>query len=619
MKQKDFGNKQRYDPVSKRMITLNPETPGVSGVTLISISQPVFEDTSFVSEYTVTFRRYDGCLSVGNEVTCFIYNSVGTQVAKTVATLKQGVNTLVVKGEHTPRLNEYYASVVYGLTAFNSKPRRLISEFPVISSVSATTSSLNFYQNNEVSVNWSYDNSFFWTGTLNISFVSYDTDGSPATLSVRNITDSPDDYPLIISNPNFNVSYGRNTITLPNITIINIPTGSGRSGVPYKDTEILTVSITHLGETYSGNIIVRPALIQDVVLEFIDAWWTGSNVYVSYRGSYRLADGTQSSLRSNEFIDYPYLDGQSITVYESRSNGYILDIAETSVGGQLGRVDKIGSYEFSGISQRPVYLDSLSYYAEVGYSDQSFSETGIANVRSPEISILRPELTSSPVISFSNFRIASGGFFVDFTVTFDYQPRNTPQISSELTLKSTSPVLIQTANIFVGSNILQLEDVSVTPGTSYSVSFPIGSVVSTSVPVIIPTYDLFQFTSIPTFVETVDLATFNPIAFSISISWNNIIPNSGSGVIIQTVGLAQIAYGAIDSSVTYTPSSSGISTYTFNVNPVNPPTGNAIEQNLARWVFAVGSFPYFKFKITDVTTGGSVLSSVIGSSLSDNM
>jgi hypothetical protein len=609
MKHKDIGNKQRYDPVSKRMITIHPETPGVSGVTLISISQPVFEDTSFVSEYTVTFRRYDGCLSFGNEVTCFIYNSAGTQVAKTVATLKQGVNTLVLKGGHTPRLNEYYASVVYGLTAFNSNPRRLIPDFPIISSVSATTSSVNFYQNNEVSADWSYDNSFFWTGTLNISFVSYDTDGSPATLSVKNITDSPDEYPLIVSNPNFNLSYGRNTITLPNITIINIPTGSGRTRVPYKDTEILTVSITYLGETYSGNIVVRPTLIQDVVFDFPEnSYWIGSTLYSPSRIRYRYADDSQSMMRDPdaELILYdgaPFGSHQIVTFYQTYSDGreYEFVINDLGIVRQLRRFNRIGTYEYRAVL--PLVNVDRGLFGIVTYDNPSFSVVPSYDQRPLTVvksNTLLPvsEITAPPNIVCENVNINYESLLLtaDFTVTFNYQPRNTPQTSSELTLRSEFGVTTtQSANLVVGPNTVYFENITVIPGAAYTAFIPTGSVVSTTNPIIVPTYEPFRFTSVPNEISPpINYTTSDYIPFSITLSWTNTIPYYvGGTVIIETVGLA---YGEGRFQTGFL--SPGDSSITFNIDPNNPDSStNPVERAIARNIVEFFNWE-FRFRLT---------------------
>ena len=138
MKQKDIGNSQRYDPVSKRMITIYNRLPPISEVTLISISQPAFVDPVFLSDYTVSFRAYTGCLTYGNDAICSVYDQTDLQVATSAAKLVNGVITLVLKGQHTPGVSGYYATVTYGSTTINSTPTQLLPEFPAVSSLSAT-------------------------------------------------------------------------------------------------------------------------------------------------------------------------------------------------------------------------------------------------------------------------------------------------------------------------------------------------------------------------------------------------------------------------------------------------------------------------------------------------
>ena len=617
MKIKDEGNRQRYDPVSKRMITIYPETPPVLELTLLSISQPTFVDSLFLSDYTVSFRRYSGCLSYGNDVRISIYNSGGTQVATTVATLASGVNTLVLRGEYTPGGYSYYASLRYGPIIINSNskiipPETLPPELFILSNTLATISPLNFYQ--EVgSVGWSYDNSFFWSGTLYITFRSYEASPTPATYTIRNITDPVNPVELSIANPSFNVSAGQNTITIPDIAFINISSATGRISLPHRSTETFSITLTNRGITFSlPNITVSPKLIQDVVLVFINTAWYQSRLYGDFSVSYRLADGSLSALRGGVISD-----SQRITLTAFGATGATpLTGAGSYLRGGGDLPNRIGQYTFTDRCNFPSNPEQFVYRASVEYSRPSFADLDLETVDSSAINFLTPEITYTPEItSIANIRLRPSeplGLIGDVTVAFEYNPRDIPLLSMRVVVLGTVTsytALDSVKTVATGENVIQLQDIAVIPGELFVFGVIHGDrLFSASEFYQCPSYSNLYFTSVPTTARvSIALPSF------ISITWSNTIAGyTGGQVTLATIGL-----GTDSSIVVSSPSRVGTTdtyTLTFTVNPSDTTAGNAIEQNLSNSVAIAGSFPPFRFILTDSTTRASVLSSeIIGS------
>jgi hypothetical protein len=623
MKQKDGGNRQRYDPVSKRMITTYPEIPTISDVTL-TISEPVFisdplsrYSSVFRSDYTVSFRGYSGCLNFGSYVICAVYDHTGAQILTKSAKIINGINAVVLNGPYTPGGYVYYASVQYGLSTFNSVPTQLLPELPVLSNVSASINAkLIFGEAN--SITWSYDNEFVWQGQLTIDFVSYEIVDSTATYTITNITNPDDQYDLV-SASDIPVTYGLNSTQLLFTGIIRIPTGTGRTSLPYNSLETLSCVITHKGETYSlPNFNVSPTLIQGVILTFTDTFWILSKLYAQYSLEYRLQDGSLSAFRNPGVLN-PFRTGQKIIV-----NALGIDDSVTQLNGNddfleggAGLLDRRGAYTYSGEIELPLNPQERSYYGSVEYSHPSFDDALTQTVNSSNINYLRPELSSPPMItSITNIRTRSTapfGLIANFTVSFNYQPRTTARTSLKLqTVGVFSGSPETTKNVTVGQNIIEITDIPVVTGDSFILGvYTKDTVASVSEAFECPSYSNLSFTSVPTTVSTYAGGAIVP-TFSITISWNNVISGyTGQSMTIATVGLTDSASSAEDTSITYTPSGSGIASITFNMNTATL-SGNSIEHNLAKSVQESGGFADLRFKLTDSSlTQASILSSII--------
>jgi hypothetical protein len=613
MKEKDAGNRQRYDPVSKRMITTHPEIPTISKVSL-RISQPVFVDADgiFKSDYIVTFQGYTGCLNYGNEVTCSIYDQTGAQTATVIAKVTNGINTVVLNGPYTPGGYVYYATIKYGLSRFNSSQTQLLPDLPIISNGMINLSSTNFYETVPVGgEGFSFNDAFYWRGTLNINFLSYDSSSSPASYRIVNITDPA--APYEVASGNLTLSYGQNTIPImPEFVKIASSRPSDRGSVPYNPAETLSANITYNSVDFPlQGIVFSPALIRDVVLSLTESYWVGSQLYAGYRLRYYFADGTQSWFPGGNSSVYRGIP--LIRFFMVNPDGSTTQISSYADPQPATAYNAVGNYVT--LNPIPFQLTSsvpMPYYGTVEYDDQSF--TNSVSFASSPVNSLVPEILSSPVIaSVSNIRtqaLSPYGLIGNFTVTLNYQPRNGQGASLAFTIKSTTNSVTpttRTAVVVVGLNTLQFNDIPVVAGDNYTVSVLTGSVSSTSVPIICPNYSNLVFTSVPSNVTTFagGVVVDN---FSITIGWNNVISGyTGQTITIGTVGLSS------DSSITYTPNVPGNATITFNMNP-DSLAGNSIEYNLANSVREAGGFPDFKFKLTDSSlTQASVLSSVIRS------
>ena len=625
MKIKDAVNRQRYDAVFKRTIATYPERHPMSDVRLLSISSPVLVNASFKSEFTVSFKGHIGCLVHGNDIRCVIYDDTGTLVVATDAIItNNGVTTIILTGQVAAGRSGYYASIQYGPNTYNSEPSQdVIPLLPRITNISATVSSLAL---NEVESGWFYDNSFFWSGTITISFVSHVESNISPSYRISNITDPTQEYYLTPNTVVHNVSYGLNTITLSPVTIITIPANNiipseniERTELPYSPTERLRVTMTYNGITYtSGDISVTPALIENVTLTSSLPYWSGADLYVNSTVDYGWTDQTSSGFRYEQSLGL----GIGYTLGPLGDGFTRRRLYEISSDGSIRRIgNRVSELENPSQFTTRVPDGQYSYYATVEYDLPSFSGD-VAVFTTNTISIRRPELTSPPGLSFSNIRPGSGVIAADVTVAFDYQPSNTPQTSSELTLKTIptgntgeEPIIAatRTVNVVVGSNTVLLENVSVIPNTTYTVSIRTGSVVSTSVPVTCPDYLPFRFTSVPSTIDVTFPSGLPVSTFSIVIGWTNtILGYTGGQIKLETVGLSADGI-ANDSFIIATPAAAGPTTYTFNVNLTEARAGNVIEQNLWNWVDYAWGFSAFRFRITDIGTGISILSTEITS------
>jgi len=613
MKEKDAGNRQRYDPVSKRMITIHPEIPTISKVSL-SISQPVFVDPIFKSDYIVTFQGYSGCLNYGNEVTCSIYDQTGAQTATINAKITNGANVIVLNGPYTPGGYVYHATIQYGLSTFNSGTTQLIPEVSILSNTSATISNDFFneiaqYNSNYGGFPFSFNDSFNWTGNFNLNFTSsVNSNSIQASYSIKNNQEQT------LTTGNFVPTYGENSYTV-SLQFITISSGSGRVSVPYNTTETFSATIRYEGTDFLiPNIVFTPALIRNVVMTFTDSYWNGSDLRVNFTMNYYLADKTLSSY-ANTYIQHSVRQGSPlIQVFGNDPANPIISYEQDLYGGNPGD----NSYSQS-ITINPNTSGDI-YYGVVVYDDPSFTNT--VSISSSNVSLLIPEFLSSPVISqISEPYIDSqhiGTIYADFEVVFNYQPRNGNPGSLQCSVSDplrSGTFFSQTIDApLVGTNTVILTNIPVNPGISYTVTItPSSGFGSTSLPVICPDYpasSFLYFTDVPSTINFTIDPDLNASPFSISIYWNNIIPGSNGHVTVETIGLFDPYGGGVgDASASAAPGSSGIASITLNMSDFN--VGNDIERNLYYIANAMLGFSNLRFKITDIATGIPVISQAI--------
>lgn len=623
MKEKDAGNRQRYDPVSKRMITTHPEIPTISKVSL-SISQPVFVgvgvDGVFKSDYTVTFQGYTGCLNYGNDVTCSIYDQTGAQTATVTAKITNGINTLVLNGQYKPlQRYVYYASIQYGLSRFNSSPTQLSPRLPLISNGSLAVSDAVL---NEVSTHgglFSFDDAFDWRGKFRVNFVSYDSSNLTATVKVWNVTDPQNLYEVASwSSPP--LSYGVNNTTVDVERFIRIPSGSGRTSIPYNSTQSYSTEITYDNSPYQLPITVLPTpkLIRDVTITFGESYWSGGALYTSYTLSYYFADGTLSSYITS-------VNGQR-SVFEARPR---LDLVRLNSDGTSTTIDSfvdvnpennlnaVGTYTNS----RQLVLTSplpASYYGVVNYDDSTFTAT--ESYSGNTTTLLSPEFSSSPeIVSFSSPFDDVNGRFANFNVRFVYNPRNglppedeDPEILQGYIISASGSFdpfdYENEINPVVGTNNLALL-YPVVSGEYYSFSIRrANGTFSSSVLVAAPTFDDFNFTSVSPSDGVVRLTydengNITRESYNITLTWHNGLLPLSTQVTISTVGLLDTNGNAVNTTIDVTGT-----TITFQIDPVIQASSNFVESTLAQSIINSGGFSPFQFKITDNTGRVSALS-----------
>jgi hypothetical protein len=604
MKEKDLGNRQRYDPVSKRMITTNPEIPPISNVTL-SISQPVFVGDVFKSDYTVTFQGYTGCLNYGKEVTCSIYDQTGEQTATVNAEITSGLNTLVLNGRYTPGGYIYYATLQYGLSTFNSSPTQIDVELSFLSDLSLTLSDTRYNEVVQYGF-FSFSDTFYWTGTFNINFVSSLQENSIlATYTITN-TSNPS---VVLATGTHTPSYGNNSIVASPIQFITTPSEGGRNSVPYNTTETFVANINFVAQNFPVPALVfRPTLIRDPVLTFTDSYWTGESLRANFTLNYYSADNTDAVNSAFSFEERTTIhsDGPKISVFG--------DIPERLLLFDTHRFlfsPRPGNNSYDGIPfELPLpYNPTLTYYGVVTYADPSFANE--ETVQSPRVSTINPEFERAPVLEISDPYAENGQIYASFTVEFIYIPRNGELVEFIqcvlVSLENSGSFDVRIINNpRVGFNSVILENVPVTPGGRYSVSLIASGIGSASQPVICPNFDILVFTSVPSTVFTIDY-TGTVRNFDITLIWNNTIPGSNRNV---TIELLDISDGA-PLVFSYSPTTALGASYTFSMNPYTL-TGNVIEQSLATYVQTNGGFDTIRFKLTDVGTGLSIISSRIG-------
>jgi hypothetical protein len=612
MKEKDLGNRQRYDPVSKRMITTNPEIPPISKVTL-SISQPVFVGDVFKSDYIVTFQGYTGCLNYGNEVTCFIYDQTGAQIATVTAKITSGLNTLVVNRPYSPEGYVYRATIQYGLSTFNSSPTQLSPPLPLISNGSLAVSDTTF---NEYSTNggiFSFNDEFAWRGTFSVNFISYDRSNLSATFTITNVTDPMNPYTVAIG-PSSPTNYGRNTIAAFPYQFISIPSGSGRTSIPYNSTQTYSATINYNGVSYplSNMALPTPKLIRDVTLTFGEPFWGGERKLISfYTISYYFADGTNSSYISpsvggqrSVFRAAPMLnlirlnsDGSSTTVDSSKD-----------VSPQFSR-NEVKTYTVT----RDVELTTGSYYPVVEYDDPTFTAT--ESYRGSAITLPDPQLRLPPeIVSITNVRYSStglNGLLADFTLKINYNPRNGQSNNLPLGIIGIyeDTVFQNSVNAIGGEQTFSITNVPVVSGETYFLGVNTGGIYySTSLGSVLPTFNSFRFTSVTPSNGLVPIRSdangnITGAPYFITLNWNNSLPSpSNSTVTISTVKLLDVNGNAVNDSINVTGT-----TKTFQIYPL-PNPANFVETTLAQTITGSGGFPEFLFKITDNTGRVSAVS-----------
>lgn len=601
MKEKDAGNRQRYDPVSKRMITTHPEIPTISKVSL-SISQPVFVDPNFMSDYTVTFQGYAGCLNYGNEITCSIYDQTGAQPATVTAKITNGINTLVLNGQYTPGGRLYYASIQYGLSTFNSGRTQLIPELSILSGQSLALSNTSY---NNVGP-FSFDSSFYWNGYFNLNFISSVQSGStPATYRIINNSDPSN----AVSTGSFVPTYGNNSKPVFS-QFITIPAGSGRVSVPYNPTETFSAEITYFGNPYLlPNLDFSSLLIQNVVLTITDSYWTAGVFFANFTLNYYLADNTIDDLgrRGGSVFE------SSINLYVTEADGagpYLVYGPNTTT---LGVISNFGTNSFldkANISANvPVnHGPGASCYANLTYILPSL--TTYTTTRSIEVPLLSPELESSPTISqFSELYFSEGTVRCDYTVEFFYTPRDGQSHYVDCTLSCPSfsgTFASRSINAVVGRNTVRLENELAFPGDFVTAGVSTGGQPSTSVPIFSPQFPLFKFTVVEPFQDIIVSIAYEPDGtpilgnHDVTLTWTNTIPVSNQNVIITPVGL----YNYNEEYVDYTESYTG-SSKTFHFFPGD---NGAIEQTVTELITRNGGFAPFQIKLTDTVSGISILS-----------
>jgi len=603
MKEKDAGNRQRYDPVSKRMITTHPEIPPISKVKIV-ISQPVFMSDLFMSDYIVTFQGYSGCLNYGNEVTCSIYDQTGAQTATVTAKIANGLNTVVLNGNYNPGGYVYYASIQYGLSTFNSGRTQLIPELSILSGQALALSNTSYKNDGP----FSFDSSFFWNGDFNLNFISsVRSDSTPATYKIINNSDS--NNPVIITTGTFVPTYGNNSKRV-SLQFITIPAGSGRTSVPYNPTEIFSAEIIYFGNPYRlPNLDFSSLLIQNVVLTITDSYWTAGVFFANFTLNYYLADNT---------IDV--LGRRGGSVFESALNLYVTEadgagpylvygpntaaLKNTGNFGNKSFSDKVNVSANVPLNHGP----GASCYAELTYILPSLS--GYTTTRSIEVPLLSPELDSSPTVSqFSELYFSEGTVRCNYTVEFFYSPRDgqSHEVACTLSSPSNSGVFASRyINAVVGRNTVLLENELAFPGDFFTAAVSTGGQGSTSVPIFCPQFPLFKFIVVEPFQDIIVSIAYDPDGIPIpgnhdvTLTWTNIIPVSNQNVIITPVGLYDIDGQYVDYTESYTGSSK-----TFHFFPGD---NGAIEQTVTDLLRENGGFAPFQIKLTDTVTGISILS-----------